>query len=107
MVFGGLKDMGSFMKQAQAMKSEIKTIHEELKSMEIEGTSKKGLVKVIINGDLDVKKILFDSSLKDESLEKLADLTNDAVNDALKSAKNISAKKLAKVTGGFNVPGLT
>lgn len=107
MIFNGMKDMGNLMKQAQEMKSQIKAIHEELKSTQIEGSSKKGLAKVIVTGELEVTNVIYDESIKNEPIDKIADLTKDAVNDALKKAKEISAKKLSKVTGGFNIPGLS
>jgi len=107
MIFDGLKDMGNLMKQAQEMKGQIKTIHEELKNTEIEGNAKKGLVKVIVTGELEVKKVSIDESLKNDEIEKTAELIKEAINDALKKAKELSAKKLSKVTGGFNIPGLS
>lgn len=107
MIFDGLKDMGNLMKQAQEMKGQIKAIHEELKSTEIEGSSRKGLVKVIVTGELEVKDFKFDDLVKDGAMGQISELAKEAVNDALKKAKEISAKKLSKVTGGLNIPGLS
>ncbi|MEP6606227.1 MAG: YbaB/EbfC family nucleoid-associated protein, partial [Nitrosospira sp.] len=51
---GGL---GNFMKQAQQMQENMKNMQEKLASIEVEGQSGAGMVKVIMTCRYDVKRV--------------------------------------------------
>ena len=66
--------IGNLMKQAQAMQANLQKAQEELAKMEITGESGGGLVKVVMTGRHDVKRVSIDDSLLKDDKEMLEDL---------------------------------
>ena len=95
---GGL---GNLMKQAQAMQENLQKAQEELAKMEITGESGGGMVKVVMNGRHDVKRVNIDDSLLKDDKEMLEDLIAAAVNDAVRTIE----KKSKETMSGMNLPG--
>ena len=82
--------MGDFMDliaQAKKMQEKMKETQEALKKIEVEGISGGNAVKVIMNGDGELKKITFDENIFKESKEILEDLIVAAHNDAKSKLK--------------------
>lgn len=103
----GAGGMAQLMKQANQMQMKMKKLQDELAMQTYEGTAGGGAVKVTVNGDSTVKAIdIQDDVFKSGDKEMLQDLILAATNDALKVAKETSAKEMEKITGGMNIPGL-
>ena len=99
---------GNMMKQAQKMQAKMAKMQEELGSEELEASAGGGTVKVLITGDLVVKAITIDPSAVDpDDVELLQDMTTAAVNEAIRSAQELQSRRMADITGGMNIPGLT
>ena len=81
--------LAGLMKQAQAMQDNLKKAQEELATMEVEGQSGAGLVKVTMTCKHDVKRIAIDPSLLGEDHDKLEDLLAAAFNDGVRRARDI------------------
>jgi len=96
--------MGNLMKQAQKMQENMQKAQEEVANMVVTGESGAGLVKVEMNGRHDVKRINLDESLMEEDKEILEDLVAAAVNDAVRKVESTTQEKMAKVTGGMQMP---
>lgn len=96
--------IAGLMKQAQAMQENLKKAQEELATMEVEGESGAGLVKVVMTCKHDVKRITIDPSLLAEDKDMLEDLVAAAFNAAVRKAEETSSEKLGKLTTGM--PGL-
>jgi len=85
-------DIQQIMKQAQAMQKKMEAMQAELAKKEAECSSGGGLVKVVVTGKSEMKKVDINVDLlKPEEKEVLQDLIIAAYNDA----KN-------KVEGEFN-----
>ena len=97
--------LAGLMKQAQKMQDDMKKAQDELASIEIEGQSGAGLVKVTMNCKHDVKRVQIDPSLLEVDKDMLEDLVAAAVNDAVRRVEEASAAHLGKVTQGMNLPG--
>ena len=97
--------LAGLMKQAQKMQDDMKKAQDELASIEIEGQSGAGLVKVTMNCKHDVKRVQIDPSLLEDDKDMLEDLVAAAVNDAVRRVEEASAAHLGKVTRGMNLPG--
>ncbi len=96
------------MKQAQQMQSEMKKMQEELKNEIITTGAGRGAVVVSINGEMEIKTLVIDAKIAPmNDGEKLAELIKFAVNDAVSKSKDIAAKKMSRVAGGLNIPGLS
>ena len=72
--------------------------------MEVEGISGGSLVKVILNGDYELKSIEISEAAKKESQEIINDLIIAAYNNAKENLRKKSAEELSKITGGLNLP---
>jgi len=99
-----MKNFTDLISQAKKMQEKIKETQETLKKIEVEGVSGGNSVKVIMNGDGELKKINFDDALLKESKEILEDLIVAAHNDAKSKLKKKTSEELAKVTGGIDLP---
>ena len=103
----GAGGMAQLMKQANQMQLKMKKLQEELAQKTYEGTSGGGAVKVTVNGENQIKAIeIQDDVFKSGDKDMLQDMVLTAANDALKVAKETSAKEMEKITGGMNIPGL-
>ena len=95
------------MKQAQKMQAKMAQVQEELKNEELEASAGGGMVKVAITGDMQIKSITIDPGAIDpEDVDMLQDMVTAAVNEAIRSAQELAAARMADVTGGMNIPGL-
>jgi len=85
-------------------KNSDKWIYEILKKIEVEGISGGNSVKVIMNGDGELKKIYLDENLLKESKEIVEDLIVAAHNDAKSKLKKKTSEEISKVTGDVSLP---
>ncbi len=80
---------------------------EELASMTVEGSAGGGMVTVVVTGRQEVLSIRIEPQVIDpDEVDMLQDLVAAAVNDGLRKSMELSARELAKITGGLNIPGL-
>jgi hypothetical protein len=99
-----MKGLGSLMKQAQEMQEKMQKAQEEVANLEVEGQSGAGMVKVIMTGRHDVKRVQLDPELLSEDKEILEDLIAAAINDAVRRVEQESKDKMAAVTAGLPIP---
>ncbi len=101
-MFEKFKDMSNLVKQAGAMKSEMKKVQEELKSIRVSGTADGGKIEVVLTGELECVSVTIDPSHSVNLTKNL----QTAFNEASKKAKNVATEKLTKISGGLNLPGM-
>ena len=99
-----MPDFNDLISQAKKMQEKMKETQEILKKIEVEGMSGGNTVKVIMNGDGELKKITFDDALLKESKEILEDLIVAAHNDAKAKLKKKTSEEISKATGGVSLP---
>ena len=99
-----MPDFNDLISQAKKMQEKMKETQDALKSIEVEGVSGGNAVKIIMNGDGDVKKISLDDSLLREQKEILEDLIIAAHSDAKSKIKKKTSEELSKITGGIDLP---
>ena len=99
-----MADFSDLIDQAKKMQDKMKETQDALKKIEVEGISGGGSVKVTMNGDGELKKILLDDSLLKESKEIVEDLIVAAHNDAKSKLKKKTSEEISKVTGGISLP---
>lgn len=104
---GGMGNMNNMMKQVQKMQKKMAELQKELEEREVEASAGGGAVNVKVNGKKEVLSITIDKDVVDpDDVEMLQDLVLAAVNEALRSAEEMMASEMAKITGGMNIPGL-
>jgi nucleoid-associated protein EbfC len=101
MMKGGL---GNLMRQAQQMQETMQKAQAELAELEITGESGAGMVKVILNGKHEAKKVTIEQKLLTEDKEMLEDLLTAAVNDAVRKIAARSQEKYSGLMSGLNLP---
>ena len=98
---GGLAGL---MKQAQQMQENVKRLQEQLASVEVEGQSGAGMVKVVMTCRYDVKRVSIDDSLMKDDKDMLEDLVAAAVNDAVRRVETTTQEKMSGMTAGLGLP---
>jgi DNA-binding YbaB/EbfC family protein len=101
MIKGGI---GNLMKQAQQMQENLQKAQAQLAEMEVEGQSGAGMVKVLMTGKHDVKRVTIDPSLMSDDKDMLEDLIAAAVNDAVRRIETTTQEKMSSVTAGMPLP---
>src|SRR6476619_4863492 len=96
--------LAGLMKQAQAMQDNLKKAQDELATIEVEGQSGAGLVKVVMTCKHDVKRVAIDPSLLGDDKDMLEDLVAAAVNDAVRKVEATVQEKMSSVTAGLPLP---
>ncbi len=97
-------NINELMKQAQAMQEKMQQAQEAAANAELTGESGAGMVKVVMNGRHDVRKVTIDPSLMNEDKELLEDLLAAAVNDAVRKIEQATQQRMAELTGGLQMP---
>ncbi len=98
---------GKMMKQMKKMQGEMARIQEELSDEEVEASSGGGMVKAVVTGQQEVRKIIIDPEAIDpEDSEMLQDMIVAAVNEALRQSQELASKRLGNLTSGLGIPGL-
>jgi nucleoid-associated protein EbfC len=101
-------DLASLMQQAQAFQEKLRQMQEEVASKTVEAQSGGGMVKVVVDGGMRVRKIEIDKTILaagDQAM--LEDLIVVAVNDGLARAQQLVTEEMGKMGpfGGLKIPG--
>ena len=98
-------NIGNMMKQAQQLQKKMAEMQEKLNSIEVEGVSGGGMVKVLASAKGEIKRITIDDSLMvKEEKEMTEDLIVAAINDAKQKGEAASQEEMKSVTGGLPLP---
>jgi DNA-binding YbaB/EbfC family protein len=96
--------LAELMKQAQAMQENVKKAQAAIAALEVEGEAGAGMVKVVMTGRHDVKRVSLDSSLLSEDKDVLEDLVAAAVNDAVRKVEAATQEKMSGLSAGLGLP---
>ena len=103
-------NMQQMLKQVQKMQQDMEAAQAALKDERVEASAGGGMVSVVVSGDLQVTEIRIDPEAIDpEDPELLSDMVLAAVNEGLRAAQELAARKLGGITGGLGgmlPPGL-
>ena len=99
-----MNDFSDLISQAKKMQDKMKKTQETLKNIEVEGVSGGNTVRVIMNGEGELKKICLDETLFKEPKEIAEDLIVAAHNDAKSKLKKKTSEEISKITGGIDLP---
>lgn len=106
--FGDIGKMGNVLKQAMEMKSKMEEMKEELSNQRIEASSGGGMVQVVMTGKMELVSIKIDPEIVNPAeTEMLETLVQAAINDGVYKAQEMVKGKMAEMTGGIDIPGLT
>lgn len=106
-VFEGLSNLGTLLKQAREIGGKLHGMTEELRTKRATGSAGGGMVEVEVNGLAEVISCRIDPELvRQGDGELIEDLVTTAVNQALAKAKQLHAEAIKSMTGGVELPGL-
>lgn len=97
-------NLGNMMKQAQMVQENMRQMQEKLATIEVEGQSGAGMVKVAMTCRHDVKRVSIDDSLIGDDKEMLEDLVAAAFNDAVRRVEATTQEKMAELSSGLGLP---
>ena len=101
-------DLSALMEQAQALQARMKEMQETASSKTVEAQSGGGMVRVIVDGTMRLRKVEIDAAIvaaNDKAM--LEDLIQVAVNDGMARAQKMLADEMGKLgpLGGLQIPG--
>jgi hypothetical protein len=95
------------MKQAKKIQEKMASMQAELESRTVEATAGGGMVTVVLNGKFEILSLKIDKEVVNpEDVDMLQDLIIAAVNEGIRKAQEMASAEMAKITGGFNIPGM-
>ena len=97
-------NFGNMIKQAQAMQANMQKVQAEIAAIEVSGESGGGMVKVIMTGKHEVKRVQIEPAVGSEDREMLEDLIAAAINDAVHKVEARVSEKMAAMTAGLQLP---
>ena len=102
---GKMKELAEAVKKAQQVQEGAKQLQEDLENMEIEGIAQGGLVKVVMSGNQEPKRVEIAPEAMAEGAEIVSDLVFAAMKDAYTKSTDVMRGKMEELTGGLNIPG--
>jgi nucleoid-associated protein EbfC len=96
--------LGNIMQQAQKMQEDLKKAQAELELMQVLGESGGGLVKIVMTGKREARKVTIDPSLLGEDKDMLEDMIAAAINDAVNKVGKMKKEKMSELTAGLPIP---
>lgn len=94
------------VKNLQKMQESMQVMQEKLKTITVVGTAGGDLVKVTVNGQMEVLKIeLAPECVDARDIPMLQDLVRLAVNDGLSKVKEKMREEMGQLAPGMNLPG--
>jgi DNA-binding YbaB/EbfC family protein len=95
------------LQQIQKMQSDMVAAQEALANETVEASAGGGVVKAVVNGHGDLKRVTIDASVVDpDDVETLEDLVVAAVTEAVRQARELQQERMGAVTGGIGGGGV-
>ncbi|MGB7442942.1 MAG: YbaB/EbfC family nucleoid-associated protein [Coleofasciculaceae cyanobacterium] len=103
---GKMKELTEAFKKAQQVQAGAKLLQDELEQMEIEGTSSDGLVKVVLSGNQEPRRVEISPDALNQGAESLSELVATAMKDAYEKSTATMRERMEELTSGLNLPGM-
>jgi DNA-binding YbaB/EbfC family protein len=98
-------NLGDLFKQAKEIQEKTQALQTQIASIEVEGESGAGLVRVTLNGKGELKQVLIEPSLiKPDELTTIQDLLIAAHADAKGKLERRVAQEMQKLAGSLGLP---
>jgi DNA-binding YbaB/EbfC family protein len=105
----GIGSLAGLFKQAQELQGRFKRMQEEAGEKTVEASAGGGMVRVVVDGLMRVRKLEIDPALiaaNDQTM--LQDLIVAAINDGLRRAKELVTNEIGKLSpfANLKIPGM-
>ncbi len=92
-------------KNLQNLQSRMGDMQERLQALSATGSAGGGMVRIEINGQMEVQRVRIDREAVDpDDIEMLEDLVLAAFTDASAKVKEKIREEMTTITGGLNLP---
>ena len=100
-----MANMNNFVKQAQALQANMQKAQAEIANLEVTGESGGGMVKVLMSGRHEVRRVQIEPSIAAEDRKRCSrTLIAAAVNDAVHRLEAATQAKMSAAMGGMSLP---
>jgi len=98
-------NISELFKQAQDVQARANAMQEQLGTIEAEGVSGAGLVKLLLNGKAELKKVFIDPTLlRPDGQQIVEDLIAAAHADAKSKVERVVAEQMQKLARDMGLP---
>lgn len=105
-MFGSLGNMANLFKTAREMQDRMTKLQQELATDRFEGDAGGGMVRATVDGRGTLTGVKIEPRATAD-VEMLEDLVTAAAGAAAGKAREAMKARMAAMTGGMNIPGLT
>jgi DNA-binding YbaB/EbfC family protein len=99
-----MKGLTDLMKQAQSMQKSIEAAQQDLIAKEVAGVALAGMIKVVINGRYNCKRVEIADDLLKQPKMVIQDAIAAAFNDAANKIEDYSKSKMSGLMAGMDLP---
>jgi len=103
-MFEKFTQMLGLLRNLPKLREEMQKLQGRLGEITAEGDAGGGMVKVVMTGRHDVKRVTIAPTLLSEDKDMLEDLVAAAMNDAVRKVEAASQQKMAGLTAGMPLP---
>ena len=100
-----MTDFSKILDKAKELEAKMKESQENIKKIRVEGVSGSNSVKVVLDGEGEMQKIIISEGLLKEEKSIIEDLIVAAHNKAKVQLKSKTNEEISKATGGLGIPG--
>ena len=100
-----MTDFSKILDKAKEIENKMKESQENLKKITAEGISGSNSIKVVLDGEGEMQKIIISEDLLKEEKSIIEDLIVAAHNKAKVQLKSKTNEEISKATGGLGIPG--
>lgn len=103
---GKMKEFADALKKAQQVQEGAIRMQQELDAMEIVGEAADGLVKVVLSGNQEPRRVEIAPAALEKNPEELSQLVYTALRNAYDESTATMKRKMDELTGGLELPGV-
>lgn len=93
------------MKNLQNLQSKMGEAQEKMKTLRADGSSGGDLVKVTVDGTMEVVSLTIDPIAVDpRDVKMLEELVGAAFTDAVRKMRDVLQREMTQMAGGMNIP---
>tara|TARA_B100000212_G_scaffold165060_1_gene124157 strand:- start:425 stop:742 length:318 start_codon:yes stop_codon:yes gene_type:complete len=100
-----MTDFNKILDKARELESKMKESQKKLKNITAEGVSGSNSVKIILDGEGEMQKIVISEEIMKEEKTILEDLIVAAHNNAKIQLKKKTTEEISKATNELGIPG--
>ena len=103
--FGKMKELADAFQKAQEVQKGAQDLQAELEQLEIEGIAGDGLVKVIMSGNQEPRRVEISPDALTQGAEAVSEMVTAAMKEAYTKSTEMMRGRMEELTSGLNLPG--